>query len=343
MSAWNKLSETFGFTFDPESNAITHTPAAESQTRIVPLVQQRVISVIGPDAEKFLQGQLTCNMAEAIQLGSRLGAHCNIKGSMIALYRTISVEGGFWLRLHHESAEAALKNLRKYIVFSKAEALDESNNILGLGLIGPGAASLVEKICDLVPTETDKVVSAGQIRVVKVPGERYEVWLPADQIEAILKQLHELAPFGTTQDWLLSEIQAGIPDLRVATQEAFIPQMTNLQALKGVSFNKGCYTGQEIVTRLQHRGKLTKPMYLAKVTTDTTPEVGSNLHSSEKENVGTVLLAAPSGEQQVTLLAVINKTQADEHTIHLNTPQGPTLEIQSLPYELDPELFEAKR
>jgi folate-binding protein YgfZ len=350
MSQWRTLLQTYHVTLSKESDEIISVPEQDNQTRIIPLIHNRVISILGPDAEKFLQGQLTCDMRDTSQLGSRLGAHCNTKGGMLALYRVMAVEGGFWLRMHQDILDGGLKNIKKYIMFSKAEAEDQSEQIVGLGLMGPGASTLVEKLFDKVPSETDKAIRAGQMIAVKVPGDRYEIWLPAQEVEAALQQLTRLAPLGTTQDWILEEIKAGIPDVRLATLESFIPQMTNLQALKGVSFNKGCYTGQEIVARLQHRGKLNKPMYLAQINTDTLPQAGDKLHTTEKQNVGQIVLASRSGDSEVTLLAVINKTQVDEkQSIYLDSPEGiegaegPALKILELPYELDPELFLSKR
>ncbi|WP_372741111.1 folate-binding protein YgfZ [Neptunomonas sp.] len=343
MSQWTTLLQTYQVTLSEQEDEIISVPEHDSQTRIVPLLHNRVISIIGPEAEKFLQGQLSCDMRDTSQLGSRLGAHCNIKGGMLALYRAIAVEGGFWLRTHQDILQGGLNNLKKYIMFSKAEAEDISDQVVGFGLMGPGAGTLVEKLFDKLPSETDRAIHAGKKVAVKVPGDRYELWLPACEAAEALEQLIRLAPLGTTQAWVLEEIKAGIPDLRSATLEAFIPQMTNLQALKGVSFNKGCYTGQEIVTRLQHRGKLTKPMYLAQIKTATLPQPGDQLYSADKDNVGQVVIAAHSGEQEVTLLAVINKSQADESSIHIESSQGPKLELLPLPYELDPELFTSKR
>lgn len=342
MSVWQTLATQFHFEYDAADNAVVSAPSAEGATRIVPLVHQRIVSVAGPDAEKFLQGQLTCHMGEVTQLGSRLGAHCNIKGAMLSLFRVIQAEPQhFWLRAHHSSADSALQHLKKYIVFSKAQANDEQDALIGFGLMGPGAGSLAEKLCETVPTETDKCVSAGSLRIVKVPGERFEVWLPASDAESLLSKLSALAPLGTTEQWLLSEIQAGVPDLREQTLETFIPQMTNLQALKGVSFNKGCYTGQEIVTRLQHRGKLTKPMYLLASKSDQSVVPGSKINSSEKADVGDVLLSSRDAQGSLWMLAVVNKAQADSYPLSL--ADGTGLEIHTLPYTLDPALFEAKR
>ncbi len=341
MSPWQTLLDAYPITLSEDQSSITSAPESSESTKIIPLVHQRVISVIGADAEKFLQGQLTANIKEASELGSRLGAHCNVKGSMLALYRVIATDGGFWLRVHHETAESGLKNLKKYIIFSKATAKDESETILGLGLMGPGASTLIEKLFDRVPSEIDKAVRAGNKVAVKVPGERFEVWMPASEIPETLASLVKLAPLGTTNDWILEEIKAGIPDLRASTQETFIPQMTNLQALKGVSFNKGCYTGQEIVTRLQHRGKLNKPMYLGSINDSSLPNSGDLIDSAEKAGVGEVVLAAQDSGK-ILFLAVITKAQADEQALFLASSKAP-ITLLELPYQLDPELFVSKR
>jgi len=347
MNQWTTLLAPYNVTLSDDQRIVISTSEVDSNTRIVPLTHQRSISVLGPDAEKFLQGQLTCDMREVSANGSRLGAHCTIKGSMIALYRLIAVEGGFLLRLHHEAFDLGLQTLKKYIMFSKAEAVDESENWLGFGLLGPGADALVEQLLEGNPLEVDCTVKTGNLIAVKVPvadsepGNRYELWVPAEDAEAVLKKLTDRAPLGTTNDWLLTEVDAGIPEVDAHTQETFIPQMTNLQALKGVSFTKGCYTGQEIVTRLQHRGKLNKPMYLLSAETDTLPTSGDAINTATKDNIGQIVSVARADQNTVHLLAVITKSQADEHPLAL--ADGTPLTLRPLPYELDPELFVAKR
>ncbi|MBY4677045.1 CAF17-like 4Fe-4S cluster assembly/insertion protein YgfZ [Marinobacterium arenosum] len=341
MSDWLNTLTQFGAMIDEPHRL--QVKASKTQTRVVPLLHLRALSVLGPEATKFLQGQLSCDMEEVSRRGSGLGAHCNIKGHMLALYRLMAVKDGYWLRLHHELLADGLANLNKYIVFSKADAADLGDQLVGLGLIGPGAATLVERVMDRAPSEDDGALRSGNKVAVRVPGDRFELWLPVNEAVELLPNLLEGAELGSTEQWLLSEIRAGIADLRAATKEAFIPQMTNLQALGGVSFSKGCYTGQEIVTRLQHRGKLNKPMYRARVASDSVPAAGTALHSAERENVGQVVLAAPTEEAgQVELLAVINKAQADSETILLASQSGPALELLELPYLLDPSLFERK-
>ena len=231
MNNWLQALENTGATLHGEHRLSTST--TQNQTLITPLIHQQVISVIGPDAQKFLQGQLTCDIAELDQRGSGLGAHCTIKGAMLALYRLMAVEGGYWLRLSAELREQAQTNLNKYIIFSKAETADLSEQVVGLGLSGLGATTLVERLMDRAPSEVNGTLRSGQQLVVKLPGKRYELWLPVSEAIELLPNLLDSAAMGSTEQWELQDIQAGIPDLRAASAEHYIPQMTNLQAQIG--------------------------------------------------------------------------------------------------------------
>jgi folate-binding protein YgfZ len=306
-------------------------------TQVIPLIHQRVLSVEGPDTAKFLQGQLSCDIEETLARGSSLGSHCNIKGHMLSLFRLLKTsEESVWLRMNHDIFETAAANLKKYMVFSKAEATEISETTSGLGLIGPGAQALVEKIFGHSPSEDNGTITLSNGVVVRVPGNRYEIWMDNTSLVELMKELPIEVGIGSTNDWLLSEIDAGIADLREETQEAFIPQMTNFQAVGGISFTKGCYTGQEIITRLQHRGQLKKPMYIAEVTSDTAPLPGQTISALNKPKAGQVVLAAKCGENKYRLLAVIVKSLADDSELDIS---GQSLELKELPYELDPKLF----
>ncbi|TCK05620.1 YgfZ/GcvT domain-containing protein [Marinobacterium mangrovicola] len=343
-TAWQDKLQTLGYTFDDQGAATASAPFSAENTALVPLTHQRIISINGPETEKFLQGQLSCDIADVDRIGSRLGSHCNIKGHMISLFRVIRQSPEtLHLRTDASNADKALTTLKKYIIFSKAEAeLNEA--LVGIGLFGPGAHKLAAKVVASLPEEVDGVSVDNDSLVVKLPGEnRFECWLPADQAIDLLDSLSADATLASTDDWLLQEVRAGVPDLRADTSEAFIPQMTNLQVFSGVSFTKGCYTGQEVVTRLQHRGILKKPMYRALVSSSERPQPGQALHSEAKENIGQVVIAAPTDGDNYELLAVINKEQADNSTVHLESASGPKLTLLELPYTLDPRLFESKR
>lgn len=111
--------------------------------------------------------------------------------------------------------------------------------------------------------------------------------------------------------------------------------MVNLQLTNGVSFKKGCYTGQEIVARMQYLGKLKRRMYLAHVQSDTIPEPGDELFaadSSSGQGTGKIVNASPSPEGGYQVLAVVEISSQAKNKIHLGEKNGPTLEFAELPY-----------
>ncbi|MNY52191.1 tRNA-modifying protein YgfZ [compost metagenome] len=120
-----------------------------------------------------------------------------------------------------------------------------------------------------------------------------------------------------------------------ATREQLIPQMINLQAVGGVSFKKGCYTGQEIVARMQYLGKLKRRLYRLAVDGEQLPAPATELFSPERSgSVGEVVLAAQS-DSGFELLAVLIEDAVSDGRIHLGTPQGLPLRLLDLPYTLD--------
>jgi folate-binding protein YgfZ len=343
-SIWHTLALPAQLSFE-EVGIVGPFSDPASDCLFTPLLHQQVIRVEGKDAFSFLQGQLSCDLRDISTEMTRLGAHCNIKGHMLSLFRVIQPEESiFWLRGSQDLSEKALAQLKKYIIFSKASA-DIDNNLIGMGIQGQAASLRLSELMKTpetsLPTQQGQSLRLEQISLICVGEQRYELWAEAAALEPLLTQLQP-ASLMPLQQWLLGDIQAGIPDLRQETSEAFIPQMTNLQVFEGISFRKGCYTGQEIITRLQHRGQLKRPMYRARVRTESLPLPGTPLHCVDKDNVGQVVLAAETAQTgEFELLAVILKTRAEEDSVTL--PDQSPLELLELPYTLDARLFESKR
>jgi hypothetical protein len=139
--------------------------------------------------------------------------------------------------------------------------------------------------------------------------------------------------------WSLLGIRAGVPQVYGATTEAFVPQMINLHSIEGVSFRKGCYTGQEVVARMQYLGKLKRRMFLAHVDGSVAPKAGDELFSRETESgqgTGKVVDAQPAPQGGYDLLAVIHIAAVEAGSaIQLQDQNGPLLQFQPLPYTVD--------
>jgi len=300
-----------------------------------PLAHEGVLAVRGPDADKFLQGQLTCNLNYLKDGSSSLGARCTPKGRMVSSFRLVPDRDGFLLAMASELIEPQQAELKKFAAFSKSQLFDESNTWSRFGLVD-GDTVLNGLGLDL-PPETSSVTRNGDLIAVRLEGGRAELWAPAEQSGTLHSRLLEQLPEAPLERWLLTQIRAGVGQVFGATRELFIPQMINLQAVGGVSFKKGCYSGQEIVARMQYLGKLKRRLYRLALDGSALPppatELFSPVHSTA---VGEVVLAAPA-ENDLELLAVLQEDAAEDGRITLGTPEGPALRLLDLPYELNHE------
>ena len=297
------------------------------------LSHEGVLAVRGSDASKFLQGQLTCNLNYLSDTQASLGARCTQKGRMQSSFRILLEGDGVLLAMASELLEPQLADLKKYAVFSKSKLTDESAAWVRFGLVEADTA-LTALGLDL-PPDTDSVARHAGLIAIRVSPGRTELWAPAAQAQSLATQLSSTLAQGSLNDWLLGQIRAGIGQVMPATRELFIPQMLNLQAVGGVSFKKGCYTGQEIVARMQYLGKLKRRLYRLQLDASDLPEPGTALFApTHGSSIGEVVLAAHA-EQGIELLAVLQAEAAEGANLHLGALEGPALHLLELPYQLD--------
>ncbi len=304
-------------------------------TGFTQLTHQAVLQVQGKDAKQFLQGQLTCNLNYLNNNQSSLGARCNAKGRMQSSFRIVQQDDSYLLAMHASVLEAQVQELKKYAVFSKVELTDISEHWVRFGLMN--ADSALNELGIELANSSNSVTLHEQMLAIRVNTKLSELWLPASAAGCTLKRLENLLPQLPLNCWLLAMIESGIAEVSQANFESFIPQMLNLPALGGVSFKKGCYTGQEIVARMQYLGKLKRRTYRLSADTQQLPEIGSPIFAYGQEKaVGEVVLAANNG-QHIELLAVITEQAANESSLHLASANGASLTELPLPYQLDVE------
>lgn len=297
------------------------------------LSHEGVLAVRGADAGKFLQGQLTCNINYLSDTRASLGARCTQKGRMQSSFRILLEGDGVVMAMASELLEPQLADLKKYAVFSKSKLTDESAAWVRFGLAHGDAA--LTSLGLALPAETDSVVRNEGLIAIRVSPERAELWVPAAQAPNIQSQLSATLAEGELNQWLLGQIRAGIGQVMPSTRELFIPQMLNLQAVGGVSFKKGCYTGQEIVARMQYLGKLKRRLYRLRLDAAELPAPGTQLFApSHNSSIGEVVLAA-NAEGNIELLAVLQAEAAEAGDLRLGALEGPALHVLDLPYELD--------
>ena len=343
MPDWTAHLKQLGAQFPDERHADFGDPdqarRAHDETVICPLVHLAILEVAGADAERFLQGQTSAQLSLAKGDFAAPTAFCTPKGRMLANAQLLRIdEGRYWLLMDCELVEPLRTHLAKFAVFYKAE-ITPRDDIVMVGLIGREVPALIETRLDLHPPTTWQQVNQGERIVLRHPGQkpRLLLCLPQDEAGAVWDTLAKHAtPVGNAV-WQLHDIQAGLVWLNSAHQDTYLPQMINWEALGGISFKKGCYTGQEVVARAHFRGQVKKRLIRGQLDGATLPDVGTPILDADGKSQGEVISAEIDGYGQVEILAVM--TTRDDLAEPLTVAEQ-RLKRLKLPYPLervDPE------
>jgi tRNA-modifying protein YgfZ len=314
-----------------DSEAAISTPSSpQADALAARLTRYGLLSVAGEDARSFLHAQLTNDIENLPADRARLAGWCSAKGRLLANFVVIPWQKGFLLHLSRDLAPTVAKRLGMFVLRAKVKISDLSDSLTQFGLWGPGAAARVAAFGLPVAQGALSVVSAGDLIAVRLGDEQFLLVAEA-QAGALAAGSANLA--GHEDQWALLEIRAGRPWLGQSTQDMFVPQMVNLEAIGGVDFRKGCYPGQEIVARAQYRGQIKRRMIRARVPAGVSLNAGQNLYSDTLADQagGTVVNVAPAADGS-ELLAVVQIGVVAEHSPIRVTPNGPELELQPLPY-----------
>jgi hypothetical protein len=344
---WRAFLESRSATIGDDGAArVGASPAAGSEPAcaVVDLSHLGLIAVGGPEAADFLQGQLSNDVRELSDTHTQLSSHCSPKGRMIASFRVLRIEESIFLVLPRAQMEPVLKRLRMFLLRAKATIDDASDALVCVGIIGSCADAALGELFGPLPQLDNGMTRAGAATLIRIPGavQRFLYIGPAEQARALWQLA--VADGGAAEAdpdlWALHDIRAGLPTVLPETREAFVPQMANMQLLDGVSFTKGCYTGQEVVARMQYLGKLKRRMYLAEVETDQSPKPGDVLSapgSSSEQAPGRVVDARAAGPGRWELLVVAEISAAEGDGLHLGDG-GPRLRLQPPPYGFPAEV-----
>lgn len=304
-------------------------------TYLIPLKSQALLGVEGPDANKFLQGQLTCDLRELAPNHSLQGAQCSLKGRMMNTFRLLQDrEDRVILRTFAELTSATQAALGKYIVFSKAEINNLSDAYTLVGLVGPEAEALLSTHLGAAPEAEGNWLERNGHLIIKLAEQRYECWLNQNTASAVLAEWAAMCQTGDENLWTLLDIRAGWAQVRPQTQELFTPQAVNYPLVGAVSFRKGCYTGQEVVARLHYKGKLKRRMYRVEFSwpeQQALPTPGDDLVADDGQPLGQCVLSAWNERGSVEALLVMNDALAAQEVIDYNDGQ---MRLLSLPYAI---------
>lgn len=247
---------------------MTSTNALPRRARVADMT---LLRVEGKDAVRFLHGQFT-NRIEGLRDRVVSAGYCSPKGRLLAVLRAwMAADGAVMLLLPTSRAAGFLKRMRMYVLRDDVTFTDVTADFtltLELGAAdAPAAGEAVRRedavLLGLQPTNAvEGFIEAGARTLVVGPKT---------------DEAAEALPFDL---WRVSEIAAGVPQVFESTMEAFVPQQINLE-LVGVVFNKGCYPGQEVVSRLQHIGETPRRGAIVMLATAEAPAPGTLLEAAD--------------------------------------------------------------
>jgi folate-binding protein YgfZ len=321
---------------DNFGNPAAEMETAASGTVLVPLSDFGLIRIAGEESVPFLHNLLTNDVKSLAPDGLRFAGLCTAKGRLIAsLHIWRDRNDDLLLMLSADILPAILKKLTMYVLRSKAKLSDASGDRILLGLAGLDAEAALQGLGAAIPFPLQVVPFEGG-QALRLDERRFVLAVDPAAIEGVWTQLTSKARPCGINTWRWLEIAAGQPRIVTGTQEAFVPQMVNLETptVGGVSFTKGCYPGQEIVARTQYLGKVKRRMFRARV--EGQPAPGTHVYAPETgdQHCGAIVTVAPApgGGNECLVVAQLSCVETGE--LHVGSPDGPRLDFLPLPYEV---------
>ena len=282
-----------------------------------------VIRAQGEQAQAFLQGQLTQDVALAPPGAARLAGWCNPKGRLVASFIACKRSPQeFWLVCSGDLLAATLKKLSLFVLRAKVRLTDASGELALHGLIGGACA-------EAAASAQGQDAAAFLAALPPADGAPRALWIaPAGSA----------APPGPALPaalWDWAAVRSGVARITQPVAGAFVPQMLNYESAGGVDFSKGCYPGQEVVARSQFHGAIKRRAFVGQV--DGPARAGQEVFApagDADQPVGLIAQAAAAGAGGTAVIASLQLAAAEAGGLRVGAPDGPPLAELHLPYPL---------
>lgn len=275
------------------------------ETRRYRLKQLAVVKVTGEQCNAFLQGQVSSDLRQLTNMRAQLSSVNSAKGRVLAIPHLARLENDVLMVMALPIAQNIVDTLTKFILRAKVSiAVDPG--LACVGIAGPRANDALEKLgggnlqSDWACTVREKWVAW------RVPGDFPRIIIAGDTktVEQLYNSMSDLPP-GDIHSWRLHDMLAKLPEILPVTQDKFVAQMLQLDELGAVDFDKGCYTGQEIIARARYLGKV-KRLPAVGATPGKRPLKPAEVLTVDGTPAAIVVSAAPHPEGGQSLLAVVN-------------------------------------
>ena len=268
------------------------------------------IKVAGTDAEKFLQGQFSNDISSIKEDSYQFSSYSTNQGKVISLLRIIKDQDSFLLLLTTDISEYFMSKLSMYVLMSKVK-IEIMSNYKVYGLSGTASVETIKnnnfensvfekEDCYILNNTSERVSSAIVIHKSN------------DKLDSLPRFFTSMSfsclEFNTNK---LADMMRGFLRIDMTTKEKYIPQVLNMEILNGISYKKGCYTGQEIVARTHYLGKIKKRIFSIETESESM-KYGDVIHNIDSESIGEVISNTQDVQSLNIALAILRLDSLDK-------------------------------
>lgn len=287
-------------------------PSKKLSLTMMLLEEWSLVYVSGVDSKKYLQNQLTIDINMLLQRDHVLCAHCSIRGKVWSTIRLFHYQKGYAYIQRKSVTKKQVQEIQKYSVFSKVN-FSQLHNLVLIGLAGSQVRSFLSHIFATIPNKNCSVVHQNNITLLwyDKPKERFLLILSFLDFELLKNKINKKIFLNNSKQWVSLEIESGFPIIDEMCSEKFTPQDINLDLLKAINFNKGCYYGQEMIARIFFKNSNKYRLYSLISRGNISAKIGSFIETKINQKwfkIGFLLSLVNIQSKLIYIQVVLNKS-----------------------------------
>ncbi|XBC38583.1 MAG: tRNA-modifying protein YgfZ [Buchnera aphidicola (Melaphis rhois)] len=290
-------------------------------------------TITGSDSKNYLQNKITININSINKNNHMLCAHCNINGKVWSNLRLFRLNETSYMYLQRKSiSNKQVQEFKKYSIFSNITICNKADLCL-LGITGTSVKKRLSQYFKKLPNKNLPVYYQNEIILLwfSDPFERF--LLISEKNNIVLKKILKLTKIIHDSNlWLALDISCKYPIIDKEMSGKFLPQSLNLENLNGLDFKKGCYYGQEMVSKAQFK-KLNKyNLYWLIGESNRIVHIGERIEiedNKEWRKVGYILAVSRINETTIWIQAILRKNITVNNIIRIENDLNNNLYVQT--------------
>ena len=309
--------------------------SAEAGNVVTDLSFLAMVRIHGPDALTFLNGQFTCDLSRFANGNVSPCAWCNPKGQVIANFIIAELDDGYYLLLPRKMKDSFIKRLSMYILRAQVSIEDCSDSLQCIGYRHKDGEQISGiEISQRISTR-EQAYQANGLVMFHIPGNWNRVIISGavETLKGAWLNLVQMYRSIGSRYWQLFDVQEGQPWIGTETSESCLPQLLNLDLQEGLSFQKGCFPGQEVIARLHYRGKTRQRLFIATLDSSAILTPGEKIYSENGEqSIGMVINTACHPDNGILALISLDVNISEPEKLHLQDKNVRFVKLSLPPY-----------